>query len=102
MKKHIVFLATMFSVVAIGCAHSQYNTSKLGPDTYRFSGPDQNQLKANAYKTCTDDGFYDYSFVDSDRNSLTVKCEPKPKDTFTKISDMIDNAREKIKELQNK
>lgn len=101
MRMRILSVVSLIAICAIGCSNQSYNTVKTGPDRYAVSGPDPNQLQGNAYKACKDDGFDDYSVVESQKGRMVVHCEKTPKSFGETASETASKAWETVKKKVN-
>lgn len=97
--KHVlmVSLAALCLVSSVGCSNQQsYSTVKVGPDRYTVSGNDPNRLQGNAYQACKEDGYVDYTVVNSDRTSMTVRCEKEKKSLLTTAGEVWTSVKEGV------
>lgn len=91
-------MVCIFVFLAIGCRNQvAYSTIKTGPDRYYLTGNDPNQLQGNAFKACVEDGFDNYTILDSQKNSLVVRCEKNQQSILTGTKEKAEDIWNKIK-----
>lgn len=97
--KHVLmvsFVAFCFATAGCSSQNQSYRTIKTGPDRFLVSGQDPNRLQGNAYQACREEGFVDYTVVNSDRTSLTVRCEKEKKSLLTTAGEVWTSVKEGV------
>lgn len=88
-------VAVLLAMVS-GCASSGYSTVKTGPDRFSVSGSDPNRVKGEAFKACKDEGFDDYTVLDSTKAGMTVRCEKNEPGITEKVSKAWGEVKETV------